>query len=354
MKLMSIGAAGIACILAAVTAVIVTSDGGDASDGDRSGSGGGTPETVKIVRGNLTGETPRPGVLTYKGSRAVVSASNGTVTELRGNGKKLAIGDWLYRVDNASIILLRGRLPAWRDFGPGMSDGPDVLQLESSLRELGFFVQEPDEKFTWWTGDAIRRWQKSLGRKETPTVQRSSVVFLPGPVRVAQRLVAVGDALAAGAAVMDVTGLTKKIDIELKSGDQGLAKVGRHVRIELPGGKTAKGRITSVGSPTEKDINGVKTMVLPVVVTLDKAKAARGLERASVTVSFRSDSRKDVLFVPVDALIALPGGGTGVEVVAFGGKVRRLPVTTGLFAAGKVEVSGKELSAGLDVVVPKL
>lgn len=353
MKLLSIGAVGVACVLAAIAAVVVTSDDGDAADKD-GGRSGAIPETVKIVRGNLTGETPRPGVLTYSGGRAVVSASNGTVTELRGTGKKVAIGDWLYRVDNASIILLRGRLPAWRDFGPGMSDGPDVLQLETSLRELGFFVQEPDEKFTWWTGDAIRRWQKSLGRKETATVERSSVVFLSGPVRVAQRLVAVGDALAAGAAVMDVTGLTKKIDIELKSADQGLAKLGRKVRVELPGGKTAKGRITSVGSPTEKDTNGVKAMVVPVVVTLDEAKAARGLERASVTVSFPSDSRKDVLFVPVDALIALPGGGTGLEVVAADGKVRRVAVTTGLFAAGKVEVSGKGLAAGLDVVVPKL
>lgn len=353
MRLINIGAVGIACVLAAVAAVVITSEGGDASD-EASGPRGGSPETVKIVRGNLTGETPRPGVLTYSGGRAVVSASNGTVTELRGTGKKVGIGDWLYRVDNASIIVLRGRLPAWRDFGPGMSDGPDVQQLESSLRELGFFVQEPDEKFTWWTGDAIRRWQKSLGRKETPTVERSSVVFLPGPVRVSQRRVAVGDALAAGAAVMDVTGVTKKIDIELKSVDQGLAKLGRKVRVELPGGKTAKGRITSVGSPTEKESNGTPSMIVPVVVTLDTAKAARGLERASVTVSFPSDSRKDVLSVPVDALIALPGGGTGVEVVASDGSVRRVPVTTGLFAAGKVEVSGKELAAGLDVVVPKL
>jgi ABC-type glutathione transport system ATPase component len=49
-----------------------------------------------------------------------------------------------------------------------------------------------------------------------------------------------------------------------------------------------------------------------------------------------------VLAVPVVALLALPKGGFGVEVVD-GARTRIVPVRTGMFAAGQVEVSGRAL-----------
>ncbi len=60
-----------------------------------------------------------------------------------------------------------------------------------------------------------------------------------------------------------------------------------------------------------------------------------------------------MLAVPVDALLALAGGGYAVEVVE--GHVHRLvAVAVGLFddAEGVVQVSGQGLSAGQRVVVP--
>jgi multidrug efflux pump subunit AcrA (membrane-fusion protein) len=60
-----------------------------------------------------------------------------------------------------------------------------------------------------------------------------------------------------------------------------------------------------------------------------------------------------VLAAPITALLAQPGGGYAVDVVA-GGARRRLPVRTGLFdeAAGLVELTGAGLTAGMTVAVP--
>jgi hypothetical protein len=77
------------------------------------------------------------------------------------------------------------------------------------------------------------------------------------------------------------------------------------------------------------------------------------LDEAPVTVSITTASVPSTLVVPVDALLALAGGGDALEVVD--GRVHRLEaVSPGLFddAEGLVQVSGRGVSAGQRVVVP--
>ena len=72
-----------------------------------------------------------------------------------------------------------------------------------------------------------------------------------------------------------------------------------------------------------------------------------------MNVEITTERVENVLAVPVDALLALAGGGYAVEVAE--GRVHRLEaVTVGLFddAEGVVQVSGQGLSAGQRVVVP--
>jgi multidrug efflux pump subunit AcrA (membrane-fusion protein) len=86
---------------------------------------------------------------------------------------------------------------------------------------------------------------------------------------------------------------------------------------------------------------------------LDK-RAARRLDQAPVQVSITTARAKDVLVVPVTALVAQSGGRYAVE-VADGERERRLvPVKVGLFddANGLVQVEGRGLRAGQRVVVP--
>jgi hypothetical protein len=72
-----------------------------------------------------------------------------------------------------------------------------------------------------------------------------------------------------------------------------------------------------------------------------------------VEVSINTASVPDALCVPVDALLALAGGGYALE-VAEGAAHRLESVTTGLFddAEGLVQVSGPSVRAGQRVVVP--
>jgi hypothetical protein len=73
-----------------------------------------------------------------------------------------------------------------------------------------------------------------------------------------------------------------------------------------------------------------------------------------VNVSITTESVQNALAVPIDALLALAGGGYAIEVAE--GRVHRLEaVSLGLFddAEGLVQVSGQGVSAGQRVVVPK-
>jgi hypothetical protein len=58
-----------------------------------------------------------------------------------------------------------------------------------------------------------------------------------------------------------------------------------------------------------------------------------------------------VLAVPVTALLALAGGGYGVEIVTGPGTDRLVGVQTGIFAGGRVAITGPGIAAGTRVVV---
>ena len=70
-----------------------------------------------------------------------------------------------------------------------------------------------------------------------------------------------------------------------------------------------------------------------------------------VQVSLAVQSARGVLAVPVSALLALAGGGYGLEVVTPSGAHRLVGVAAGLFASGQVQVSGPGITAGTRVVV---
>jgi multidrug efflux pump subunit AcrA (membrane-fusion protein) len=70
-----------------------------------------------------------------------------------------------------------------------------------------------------------------------------------------------------------------------------------------------------------------------------------------VNVNITSQRADNVLAVPVNALLALAGGGYGVDVVS-GRTTRLVGVTTGMYSDTMVQVSGPGISAGERVEVP--
>ncbi len=131
---------------------------------------------------------------------------------------------------------------------------------------------------------------------------------------------------------------------------QWQVRAGDKVTVTLPDQQTTPGRISSVGSVAVAASSG---STVAVDVSLSDPGATGRLDQAPVTVSIVSQSVDNVLAVPVNALVAQPGG-YAVEVAGAGNARRLVRVTTGLFddQAGLVQVTGTGLAAGQRVVVP--
>ena len=319
--------------------------------------------TDTITKGDLQGHTSVTGTLRYSDSRKFKSGFEGVLIQVPASGTVLTQGDVLYRTGTETAYLMRGSLPAWRSFEAGMEDGEDIRQLETALRDLGYFDYEPDDHFSWATTSAIMKWQKELDMPQTGTIPLGRVVFTSGDLRVGTVTARLGDRVAADTELYDVTSTTQVVDANIKLSDQKLAVVGTTVTIKLPDAKTTTGTITSVGTPTEKSSGSgsgsgsgssdSKERVIPITVTLTDASATANFQEVSVTVDLPSEKREGVLSVPVGALLALSPDQYGVEIVAPDGTTRKVAVSVGLFAGGRVEVSGEGVSEGQRVVVPQ-
>jgi hypothetical protein len=70
-----------------------------------------------------------------------------------------------------------------------------------------------------------------------------------------------------------------------------------------------------------------------------------------VNIDITTQRADGVLAVPVNALLALQGGGDAVEVVT-GSTHQLVGVTTGLYSNTMVQISGAGITAGTRVEVP--
>jgi hypothetical protein len=331
------------------------------------GSGNGadlyatTTQTVK--RETLSAQTTLSATLGYAGSYTVTvpgSSSPGspasgapeTFTWLPRAGRVIRQGQVAYRTDNGvPAYLLYGRVPAWRELAAGMR-GADVAQLNRDLVRLGYsgrgYIAGPGwDYFSWDTRYGLEQLQAKLGLAQTGTLPLGQAVFEPRALRVTAVRASLGG--AASGPVFSATSARHVVSISLDAADQSEVTKGDPVTITLPDGPVTPGVISSVGKVATGSGSSAKIIVL---VRLRHPGAAGHLDQAPVTVNITTSRVRDVLAVPVAALVARPGG-YAVEVVT-GSRHRLVPVRPGLFddAAGLVQVTGPGLAAGQRVVVP--
>ncbi|MCA2217598.1 peptidoglycan-binding protein [Jidongwangia harbinensis] len=299
--------------------------------------------TTTVTRQTLASRTTVDAELGYGTAVPLASRAAGTLTWLPKVGAAVDRGGTLLRADNRPVVLLYGILPMYRSLVPG-TDGPDVAQLERNLRELGYDEFTVDDEYTYRTAAAVRRWQEKLGLPETGAVTPESVVVATGAIRVAGHTGRLGG--PATGDVLSYTGATPVVTVQAEADAAGWADPGVPVTVTLPDGRQTPGKVTHVGTKaTPKDGD---TPTLPVTVRLTDRDALGRLREAPVEVTYTGEERKDVLTVPVAALLALAEGGYGLEVVDPAGS-RYLPVDVGLFADGRAEVSGAGLTDGMTV-----
>ncbi|MDI6022710.1 peptidoglycan-binding protein [Leucobacter sp. UT-8R-CII-1-4] len=310
--------------------------------------------TESIQSGQLKAETTVPGTLDFAAPASMLATTTGTLTYLPSAGAVLHAGEAIYRADQQPVILMTGAMPAWRDFEPGMNPGDDVTQLQQNLGALGYFDGEADGRYTWGTREAVYDWKKDVGFEPDYSLSRSSIIFASGSIRIDSIEPSIGSSVAPGTKLFGITSPSKMVTADVPIKNAEIAVAGTPVTIDLPNGSSTTGTIASVGSPTERTQDNKKTVVLPISVALSDQEALGQLTKISVTLHFEQVVREDVLSVSVDALVPIAEGKFALELPRKSADAERklLPVELGIFAADRVEVSGKGIKAGLEVTVP--
>ena len=277
--------------------------------------------------------------------------------------------------------LLYGTQAAWRTLALGIGDGVDVLQLKQNLKALGFTADGAltvNDDFDWATTAAIEQWQRAQGVPPTGVIPLGTIAFLPRAVRVTSQLALAGSPAQPGTQLLALTSTELEVSVPLDPSLRQRVHVGDRVQIQLPEGQTTPGRVRQIGadataatgqttsagsapasagdtpqggggSPNQG--GGGPSATVPVTVSLDRPGDARGLDQVPVEVAITDTIRRDVLAVPIAALVALAGSGYAVAVDHGAGRTL-IPVSPGIFNGNLVQVNSPRLRAGMRVEVP--
>jgi peptidoglycan hydrolase-like protein with peptidoglycan-binding domain len=289
-----------------------------------------------------------------------VYGQSSTYTSLPAVGRIVTRGRALYAISGLPVILFYGPAAAWRAFIPGMPPGRDVAELNSNLEALGYEHGPIGNSFTGATAAAIDAFQAAHGLGQTGQLLLGSVVFEPGAVRVTAVTPTLGATVQPGP-VLSITSTARQVTIALDAAQQSDVKVGDPVLITLPDNSTTPGRVSYVGTVATTPSSdqgggggGSSTPTIEVDVAPTHPAATGHLDQAPVNVSITTASVEKALVVPVNALLALAGGGYALEEVGAGGSHHLVAAQLGLFddQEGLVQVTGSGLAAGQRVVVP--
>jgi hypothetical protein len=307
-----------------------------------------------VTRQPLSSQVPVSATLGYADSYNVAGQGGGTLTWLPDVGQVIRQGGVLYRVNNGTpVFLLYGSIPLWRTLSEGLT-GADVGQLNHDLVALHYATAaELDSDWDYFssdTADALESLQAHLGLTGTGSLSRGQAVFLPSAIRVTAVPGSLGN--PAGGAVLQASSTRRVVTIDLEATEESDVHIGDKVMITLPDGQNTPGVVSSVGTVATTPSGG-GTATITIEVTPSDPNATGSLDQAPVEVSITTASVADAVVVPVDALLAEPGGYAVEEATANGGR-RLAPVALGLFddADGMVQVTG--LAAGQRIVVPAL
>lgn len=312
-----------------------------------------------VTQGPLSSQVNATGSLGYAAQPdgspySVIGWATGSYTSLPATGQVVRCGHVLYRVSDAPVVLLCGSVPLYRPLSEGDS-GPDVTELNRDLVALGYATRaqlDPgSDYYSAATASAVERLQDHLNVDQTGSLALGAAVALPGPLRISRVLPPLGTRAAPGAPVLQATATARQVQVALDASEQSSVRHGDRVAITLPDGAVTPGRVTRVGRVASSGSGGA---TIPIFIALDHPRRAGSLDAAPVQVQITVAGVPRALIAPVDALLALAGGGYALETVDVQGTHRLVPVSLGLFddADGLVQVSGSGVHPGMRVVVP--
>jgi membrane fusion protein, multidrug efflux system len=275
------------------------------------------------------------------------------------SGERVLPGHVLAEVDGRPIVLLQGRLPAYRDLH-NSDQGPDVAQLQRALESLGYADFDPDGFFGASTEFALTLFYRNLGyaapvyhprprtarrgsaaghtadQLQPPSVYlpRSEVVFIPSKSALVTAVNArVGD-LVRGTTVLTLATGNPYVSAELSQHQAAAIRRRMSAEIVTPAGRTLAGSVTSIGSVPSAGgtAGGYRVLVRP------RRSMPQRLIGSKVRLTLLAPvTSGPVLTVPAAAILAGPRQVTEVVKVA-AGRRSRVAVYTGPSADGLVAV----------------
>jgi hypothetical protein len=320
------------------------------------------PQTATIARTTLSTTVTLQGMLGYGTSTPFTGRKAGTVTWLPAVGTVVGQGQKLYSVDAQPVALFLGATPLYRAIDGRATPGPDIAEVNANLRSLGYGFVPAGDAYTTGTENALKKWQQSEGLAVNGTLAIGDLAVLPAPVRIASL-----DAQLGAPAAADLLGLgstTKHVTatVDPRQVDTSVLTRGLKVSLTLPDGKQTTGTVSALSSPgaaasagssgSSGSAGGGGGAAGPsITVDVADQSALSGMDSGSVGITVTTGSVDNVLAVPVEALVAVQGGGYAVQEVTGDGQTSILVgVQTGLFANGLVQISGQGIAEGLKVV----
>jgi hypothetical protein len=184
-------------------------------------------------------------------------------------------------------------------------------------------------------------------------------VVVPAGLQVGTAKVADGTVLAADAVVLQLTSPAREVSTTAPVGDTTFS-LGATIDVEFPDGTVSKGKVVGVGNVASTSGNTPgQTPTVPITIRVTKIpKSVDSFVSIPVTLRVVDQQVKGAFVVPTAALLALKEGGYALEVVtapatATAAAITQLiAVTPSLYSNGFVVVTGDQVKAGLDVVVP--
>jgi multidrug efflux pump subunit AcrA (membrane-fusion protein) len=224
------------------------------------------------------------------------SNSDDVVTSVHAPlGTVVQPGDLLLEHSGRPLIALPGAFPMYRDLSVEMA-GPDVAQLQRSLRAGGFRIPRSEADFgpatTAATRSLYRRAGYPVAAGVSPTVNRHDIAFVPQlPATVVASNARVGRA-SDGIAITLGFGESRLRGLAPLT-DDGLLKPGLPVTIESAEA-TVAGQVADVGAVTAEEGRNARPVTVTPASELDPG-------RYRVTILLSGD-QSDHLVVPTSAL----------------------------------------------------
>ncbi len=225
-----------------------------------------------------------------EGEGSVVDAAEALAIENAQKAYDEALESYNNGVDAAQALAIENAQKAYDEalesYNKGVDKAAELQQAEEELEEL------------------------QLAAK-SETFSPTNALASETPIIVGSYITSEGSAVAANSQMYNISSTGVEVVFQIDASDQDMVSVGDSVEVELPSEERIKATISYIDPVVTQGQNGD---FIEVKLDISSSEGIKVYDQAPVDVFVTSEVSQDVLYVPVNALIALAEGGYALEV----------------------------------------